>query len=67
MLEKYHNKETHTITLPTFFNSLLTDLPHGTKIIIFEENIEEHLHSKFNQPVDNLPSSLTHSNIWMAI
>ena len=39
MLKEYYNKVTHTLTLPIDFNSLLTDLPLGTKIIIFKENI----------------------------
>ena len=41
MLDEYYNKETYTLTLPAVFNSLLTDLPLGTKIIIFEDSIEK--------------------------
>ena len=65
MLEQYYNKETYTLTLPTDFNSLLTDLPLGTKIIIFKDDAEERRYCKFNQSVVNLPSSLTHGNIWI--
>ena len=40
MLEEYYNKETETLTLPFNFNSLLKDLPLGTKIIIFEKVLQ---------------------------
>ena len=59
MLKKYYNKERYTLTLPINFNSLLKDLPHVTKIIIFEEDEKNQQYSKFNEKVDNLPS-LTH-------
>ena len=64
MLEEYYNKETETLTLPFNFNSLLKDLPPDTKKIIFEDNYYLNRNSIFNQSVDNLPSSLTHGNIW---
>ena len=67
MLDKYYNKETHTLRLPYNFKSLLKDLPLGTKIIIFEENRKNQQFSEFNQKVNNLPSILTHGNIWMDI
>ena len=60
MLEEYYNKETETLTLPFYFNSLLKDLPLGTKIIIFKDDYYEMMYSIFNKSVDNLPSSLTH-------
>ena len=62
MLEEYYNKEIETLTLPINYNSLLEDLPLGTKIIIFKDNKdnEKNRFSEFNQAVDNLPSSLTH-------
>ena len=66
MLEQYYNKETNTLTLPADYNSLLKDLPLGTKIIIFKDN-EKNRFSEFNQKVDNLPSSLTHGNIWIGV
>ena len=61
MLEQCYNKETYTTSLPIDFNSLLKELPLGTKIIIFKENVNNHKFSEFNQPVDNLPSNLTHA------
>ena len=64
MLEEYYNKKTEILTLPINFNSLLKDLPLGTKIIIFENDYYKMIYSIFNQSVDNLPSSLTHGNIW---
>ena len=67
MLEEYYNKKTEILTLPINFNSLLKDLPLGTKIIIFENDYYLNKNSIFNQSVDYLPSSLTHSNIWIAI
>ena len=67
MLEQYYNKETYTLTLPTDYNSLLKDLPLDIKIIIIGDDYTKHTYSKFNQEVDNLPSSLTHGNIWMEI
>ena len=48
MLEEYYNKETDTLSLPHNFNSLLKELPLGTKIIIFEEDIKNGQYSKFN-------------------
>ena len=60
MVEKYYNKETNTLTLPYDFNEELCNLSSNTKVIIFEEDYSKKQHSLFNQPVNNLPDSITH-------
>ena len=60
MLEQYYNKETQTLKLPWDFDEELCDLPLNTKVIIFEKDHSRFQYSKFNQPVDNLPNSITH-------
>ena len=51
MFVGYYNKKTHTLSLPFKFNSLLKDLPVGTKIIIFENNCNINQYFNFNQEV----------------
>ena len=60
MLEQYYNKETQTLTLPHDFNKELCNLPLNTKVIIFEQDYNKRQYSLFNQPVNNLPDSITH-------
>ena len=60
MLEEYYNAKTKTLTLPFSFNEELTDLPLETMMIIFEEDLNKLLTSKFNKSVDNLPNNLTY-------
>jgi hypothetical protein len=57
-----YNEESHTLTINYDFNEELINIPHNTKIIIFEDNeyYKYYKYSKFNQKVDNLPNSLTH-------
>jgi hypothetical protein len=63
MLKEYYNKETKTLNIPDSFNEELKDIPEETEIIVFSENYTDF--SKFNQPVDNLPISLTHLTFGM--
>jgi hypothetical protein len=51
---EHYNKETKTLTIPYNFNEELKDIPEETEIIIFNKN------SNFNQPVNNLPKTITH-------
>ena len=58
MLEKHYDTEKKTLKIPFYFNEELKDLPSNIKIIIFEEDYDKIEFSKFNQPIDNLPSSV---------
>ena len=55
---EHYNKETKTLIIPEKFNQKLKDIPEGTKIIIFGRN--GYIDTKFNQPINNLPNSITH-------
>jgi hypothetical protein len=56
----YYNKDTKILTIPNTFNRKLNDIPKETEIIIFSEDGTWNGRSYFNQPVDNLPETLTH-------
>ena len=60
MLSKYYNKETKTLLLPCDFNEEIRDCTEEIEIIIFSEYLDNNNYSKFNQPVGNLPKTLTH-------
>jgi hypothetical protein len=59
MWNKHYNKNTKTLTIPLTFNYELKEIPEGTEIIIFSQNYFKNEYSKFNQPVNNLPNTLT--------
>jgi hypothetical protein len=56
----YYNKNTKILTIPNTFNRKLNDIPKETEIIIFSEDDSWSGRSYFNQPVNNLPETLTH-------
>lgn len=49
-----------TLKIPSYFNSLLTNIPFGVNTIIFDEDIPNNKLSLFNKSIDILPNSLTH-------
>ena len=48
---KYFNNKTKTLTIPYEFNKVLKDIPNDTKIIIFDEDLNNNKYSKFNQEI----------------
>ena len=49
-----YDNTTCTLSIPSDFDSYLSHLPEGVKIIIF------HHYSHFDEPVNDLPSTITH-------
>ena len=61
-LLEYYEPDTRTLTLPWDFNECINkdNLPNDVLIIIFKnERNNMGYYSKFNQPVDSLPNSIT--------
>ena len=57
---KYYNNITKTLTIPCEFNEILRGIPNNTKIIIFDEDLNNIKYSNFNQEIKEnvLPKSL---------